>query len=102
MDAALEVVCTFRQIGHSKRARLKNAGFGNRYICKAAAAFGNGVFARRVKAGNKPPAEMSHFREGVRLPTLINDTQVSTLGDLENIRLKVPTGVGLAACCFRK
>ena len=95
MDAALKVVCALGQIGHAKCACLKNAGLGNRYICKAAAAFGNDSFARRVEAGNKPPAEMSHFCEGVRLPSLINDTQLGTLVYLENVRLEIPSRVRL-------
>ncbi|TLY67038.1 MAG: hypothetical protein E6K45_06315 [Gammaproteobacteria bacterium] len=92
MDAALEMMHSFRQAGDLQLAALKDASAGHLDVPEAAGTFRNRRLAV-VEGGYETTPEFRHLGEGVRLTALVDYDEGGALVDRDF--------VGLTACANR-
>src|SRR6266851_6780181 len=101
MNAALEVMYTFRQPRDLGLATLNDSSLSHRDIRKAADAFWDRVVSC-IEPCDEAATKFFHFSEGVRFAALIANKKSSAFFDFQPVGLKVPARIWRSSSCLCK
>jgi len=99
MDAALKQVFPFRKTGNLDMAALQNSSSGYRNVPETSGTLLNHSLSP-VKAIDETATKLRHFRESVRLASLVDDADGASFFDVDAVRFEIPVRIGGACGCL--